>query len=56
MDLLDFMAQNCLLSFHFTSDGTVAIERALMDSDVIVCDLNLPEKMDLKFVKSSRKI
>jgi CheY-like chemotaxis protein len=49
------MAQNCLLSSRFTSDGTDAIERALeMVPDVIVCDL--PEKMDLKFVKFSRKI
>jgi CheY-like chemotaxis protein len=45
MDLLDFMAQNCLLSFRFIPLTELdVIERALRwMPDVIVCDLNLPE-------------
>jgi CheY-like chemotaxis protein len=35
------------------SDGTDAIDKALSEiPDIIVCDVNLPEKTDLKSAKS----
>lgn len=56
-DLLDFMAQKLSIEFSiYTSDGTDAIERALeMVPDVIVCDLNLPEKNGFEICEILKK-
>jgi DNA-binding response OmpR family regulator len=45
-DLLDFVSHKLSTEYTFyTSDGTNAIERALeLIPDIIICDLNLPEK------------
>jgi signal transduction histidine kinase/DNA-binding response OmpR family regulator len=57
VDLLDFMAQKLSVEFSiFTSDGTDVIERALdLIPDVIVCDLNLPEKNGFEICEILKK-
>ena len=57
VDLLDFMAQKLSVEFSiYTSDGTDAIERALdLIPDVIVCDLNLPEKNGFEICEILKK-
>ncbi|MFT6688729.1 MAG: signal transduction histidine kinase/DNA-binding response OmpR family regulator [Saprospiraceae bacterium] len=57
VDLLDFMAEKLSVEFSiYTSDGTDAIERALeMVPDVIVCDLNLPNKNGFEICEILKK-
>ena len=57
VDLLDFMAQKLSAEFSiYTSDGTDAIERALdLIPDLIVCDLNLPEKNGFEICEILKK-
>ena len=57
LDLLDFMAQKLSVEFSiYTSDGTDAIERAFyLIPDVIVCDLNLPEKNGFEICEILKK-
>ena len=56
-DLLDFVSHKLSAEYTFyTSDGTNSIERALeLIPDIIICDLNLPEKNGFQICETLKK-
>ena len=56
-ELLDFVSHKLSMEYSiYTSDGTNAIERALeLIPDIIICDLNLPEKNGFEICEILKK-
>ena len=56
-ELLDFVSHKLSVDYMvYTSDGTNAIERALeIIPDIIICDLNLPEKNGFQISETLKK-